>query len=132
MSSVDGALVNPYDKLLADSNSALARARRNVLVAQAHLDAVKTHRERIKNADVEAKAEQVAATTTDATTARQQLIQQREQALFELSGLGRTTPVAELWRRRSKLPTRNWPTLISQLSIARDRCLTTASKPPPA
>jgi polysaccharide biosynthesis transport protein len=92
VSSVDGALVNPYDKLLADSNSALARARRNVLTAQAHLDAVKTHRERIKNADVEAKAEQVAATTTDATTARQQLIQQREQALFELSGLGPNHP----------------------------------------
>jgi len=92
VSSVSGELVNPYDKMLADTNAALAHARRNVLQAQAHLDAVKSHRERIKRADVEAKAQAVAATSTDTTNARQQLIQQREQALVELSGLGPNHP----------------------------------------
>src|SRR5580692_771298 len=92
VSSVSGELVNPYDKMLADTNAALAHARRNVLQAQAHLDAVKSHRERIKDADVEAKAQAVAATSTDTTSARQQLIQQREQALVELSGLGPNHP----------------------------------------
>ena len=92
VSSVEGGLVNPYDKMLADTNTALARARRNVLLAQAHLDAVKSHRERIKHADVEAKAEQVAATGSESTIAKQQLIQQREQAMFELSGLGPNHP----------------------------------------
>jgi polysaccharide biosynthesis transport protein len=92
VASVEGALVNPYDKMLADTNAALAHARRNVLLAQAHLDAVKSHRERIKDADVEAKAEQVAASGSDSATARQQLIQQREQAVVELSGLGPNHP----------------------------------------
>ena len=46
VSSVSGELVNPYDKMLADSNAALAHARRSVLQAQAHLDAVKSHRQR--------------------------------------------------------------------------------------
>ena len=91
VSSVDG-LVNPYDKMLADSNAALAHARRNVLLAQAHLDAVKTHRLRIKDADVEAKAEEMAVTGSETTAARQQLIGQREQALVELSGLGPNHP----------------------------------------
>ena len=57
VSSVSGAMVNPYDKMVAESNAAVARARREVVLAQAHLDAVKSHRERIKDADVEAKAE---------------------------------------------------------------------------
>jgi uncharacterized protein involved in exopolysaccharide biosynthesis len=91
VSSVEG-LVNPYDKELADSNAALARARRNVLMAQAHVDAVKSHRERIKDADVEAKAEQMAAGGSETNAAKQQLIQQREQALVELSGLGPNHP----------------------------------------
>jgi succinoglycan biosynthesis transport protein ExoP len=93
MTSVEGVLVNPYDKMLADTNGALAHARRNVVVAQAHLDAVKSHRERIKDAEVEARAEQVvAASGSDSVTARQQLIQQREQALVELSQLGPNHP----------------------------------------
>jgi uncharacterized protein involved in exopolysaccharide biosynthesis len=92
VSSVED-LVNPYDKQVADSNAALARARREVLVAQAHLDAVKTHRQRIKDSDVEAKAEEmVAVTGSETTAARQQLIEQREQALVELSGLGPNHP----------------------------------------
>ncbi len=61
-------------------------------MAQAHLDAVESHRERIKDADVEAKAEQMAAGGEETTTAKQQLIQQREQALVELSGLGPNHP----------------------------------------
>lgn len=92
VSSVQGGLVNPYDKVLADSNSALARARRNVLLAHAHLDAVKSHRQRIENANVEAQAEKMAASGSDNTSARQQLIQQREQAQLELSGLGPNHP----------------------------------------
>jgi polysaccharide biosynthesis transport protein len=92
VSSVGSGLVNPYDKMLADSNAALARARRNVLLAQAHLDAVRSHRARIKDADVEAKAQQMAASGSETTTARQQLIQEREQALIELSGLGPNHP----------------------------------------
>lgn len=92
VSSVSGALINPYDKMLADSTAAAARARRNVLLARAHLDAVKSHRERIKDADVEAKAQQMAASGLETATARQQLIQQREQALVELSGLGPNHP----------------------------------------
>lgn len=92
VSSVSGELVNPYDKMLADTNAALAHARRSVLQAQAHLDAVKSHRERIKDADVEAKAEAAAATGTDTTTARQQLIEQREEATVQLSGLGPNHP----------------------------------------
>ena len=92
VSSVSGELVNPYDKMLADTNAALAHARRSVMQAQAHLDAVKSHRERIKDADVEAKAEAAAATGTDTATARQQLIQKREEASTELSGLGPNHP----------------------------------------
>jgi polysaccharide biosynthesis transport protein len=92
VSSVSGQLINPYDKMLADTNAAAAHARRNVLLARAHLDAVKSHRERIKDANVEAKAEQMAATGTETTTAREQLIQQREQALVQLSGLGPNHP----------------------------------------
>ena len=93
MPSVEGPLINPYDKMLADGNAALARARRNSLVAQAHLDAVRSHRQRIKDAEVEAKAEQqVAATGSESTVAKGQLIQQREEAEVELSGLGPNHP----------------------------------------
>ena len=92
VSSVSGELINPYDKMLADSTAAAAHARRNVLLARAHLDAVKSHRERIKDADVEAKAETMAASGLETATARQQLIQQREQALVELAGLGPNHP----------------------------------------
>ena len=57
VSSVSSEMVNPYDKMVAESNAAVAHARREVLLAQAHLDAVKSHRARIKDADVEAKAQ---------------------------------------------------------------------------
>ena len=92
MASVEGALVNPYDKMLADTNFALAQASRNVVRARAHLDAVKSNRERVKDAEVEAKAQQLAATGSDSTTARQQLIQRREQARVDLSELGPNHP----------------------------------------
>ena len=92
VSSVSGELVNPYDKMVADSNAAVARARRNVLQAQAHLAAIKSHRERIKEDEVEEKAEQLAATGTDTSAARLKLIDQREQLVVELSGLGPNHP----------------------------------------
>src|SRR5271154_7281626 len=92
VSSVSSAMVNPYDKMVAESNAALAHARREVLLAQAHLDAVKSHRQRIKDADVEAKAEAMAASGSESTTAKQKLIDTREQALVELAGLGPNHP----------------------------------------
>src|SRR5271155_3791488 len=92
VSSVSSTMVNPYDKMVAESNAALAHARREVLLAQAHLDAVKSHRQRIKDADVEAKAQAMAASGSESTTARQKLIDQREQALVELAGLGPNHP----------------------------------------
>jgi polysaccharide biosynthesis transport protein len=92
VSSVSSAMVNPYDKMVAESNAAVAHARREVLLAQAHLDAVKSHRARIKDADVEAKAQEMAASGSESTTARQKLIDQREQALVELAGLGPNHP----------------------------------------
>ncbi len=92
VSSVSGTLINPYDKMVSDTNAAVAHARRNVLLAQARLDAVKLHRERIQGADVEAKAEQMAASGTDINAARQSLIAQREQSLVELSSLGPNHP----------------------------------------
>src|ERR1700722_3435712 len=49
VSSVSSEMVNPYDKMVAESNAAVAQARREVLLAQAHLDAVKSHRARIKD-----------------------------------------------------------------------------------
>ena len=92
VSSVSGTLINPYDKMVSDTNAALAHARRNVLLTQARLDAVKLHRERIQDADVEAKAQEMAVGATDTNTARQSLIAQREQALVELSSLGPNHP----------------------------------------
>jgi uncharacterized protein involved in exopolysaccharide biosynthesis len=92
VSSVSGELINPYDKMLAETNAAVAHARRNVMLAQAHLGAVKSHRERIKGPDVEAKAQEMAASGPETTTARADLIKQREQALVELSGLGPNHP----------------------------------------
>jgi polysaccharide biosynthesis transport protein len=92
VSSVSGELINPYDKMVADSNAAVGRARRSVFLAQGHLAAVKSHRQRIKQADVEAKAQQMAASGTDTATARTKLIDQREQLLVELSGLGPNHP----------------------------------------
>jgi uncharacterized protein involved in exopolysaccharide biosynthesis len=92
VSSVSSEMVNPYDKMVAESNAAVAHSRREVLLAQAHLDAVKSHRERIKDADVEAKAQQMAASGSESTTARQKLIDTREQALVELAGLGPNHP----------------------------------------
>src|SRR5258707_10361222 len=92
VSSVSGELINPYDKMVADTNAAVARARRNVVVAQAHLGAIKSHRERIEDENVEAKAETMAASGTETTTAREKLIDQREQIAVELSGLGPNHP----------------------------------------
>src|SRR5271168_97285 len=92
VSSVSNTMVNPYDKMVAESNAALAHARREVLLAQAHLDAVKSHRQRIKDADVEAKAQAMAASGSESTTAKQKLIDTREQALVELAGLGPNHP----------------------------------------
>jgi polysaccharide biosynthesis transport protein len=92
VSSVSGELINPYDKMVGDTNAAVARARRSVVLAQARLDAVKSHRERIEDENVEAKAEQMAATGTETNTAREKLIDQREQLLIELSGLGPNHP----------------------------------------
>ena len=92
VSSVSSEMVNPYDKMVAESNAAVAHARREVLLAQAHLDAVKSHRARIKDADVEAKAQEMAASGSESTTARQKLIDTREQALVELAGLGPNHP----------------------------------------
>src|SRR6202035_2406528 len=73
VSSVSGELINPYDKMLAETNAAVAHARRNVMLAQAHLGAVKSHRERIKGPDVEAKAQEMAASGPETTTARADL-----------------------------------------------------------
>jgi Mrp family chromosome partitioning ATPase len=92
VSSVSGELINPYDKMLAETNAAVAHARRNVMLAQAHLEAVKSHRERIKAADIEAKAQQMAASGPEIASARADLIKQREQAVVELSGLGPNHP----------------------------------------
>ena len=92
VSSVSSEMVNPYDKMVAESNAALAHARREVLLAQAHLDAVKSHRARIKDADVEAKAQAMAANGSESTIAKQKLIDTREQALVELAGLGPNHP----------------------------------------
>jgi polysaccharide biosynthesis transport protein len=92
VSSVSGDLINPYDKMLADTNAAAAQARRNVVRAQAHLEAVKSHRARIKDEEVEAKAEQMAASGPESATARGQLLQQQEQASVELSQLGPNHP----------------------------------------
>src|SRR6202046_1082805 len=92
VSSVSSEMVNPYDKMVAESNAAVAHSRREVLLAQAHLDAVKSHRERIKDADAEAKAQQMAASGSESTTARQKLIDTREQALVGVAGLGPTHP----------------------------------------
>jgi succinoglycan biosynthesis transport protein ExoP len=92
VSGVSGTLINPYDKMVADTNAAVARARRNVVLAQSHLDAIKSHRQRIEDDDVEAKAEEMAANGTETNTARQKLIDQRQQLLFQLSGLGQNHP----------------------------------------
>lgn len=92
VSSLDGALVNPYQKRLSDENDAMAVAQRNVLIAQAHLSALEAHRQRTEDAQVEAKAQDMAAKSSETTTARQQLIQQRETALVELNGLGPNHP----------------------------------------
>ena len=93
-----------------------------MLQAQAHLDAVKSHRERIKDADVEAKAEAAAATGTDTTTARQQLIEQREEASVQLSGLGPNHPGRKALEAEIATTNKNWRTSISLRSIARARC----------
>jgi polysaccharide biosynthesis transport protein len=92
VSSVSGELANPYDKMVSDTTAALAHARRNVTLAQARLEAVKAHRKRIEEDDVEAQADAITASGTGTTTARQQLIDQREQALVQLSGLGPNHP----------------------------------------
>jgi len=127
VSSVEGGLVNPYDKELVDSNAALAHARRNVLVAQAHLAAVKSHRERIKDADVEAKAEQMAASGSETTTAKQQLIQQREQALVELSGLGPNHPGRKALEAQIETTNKELANL-DQSSLARARSMLSDSE----
>jgi uncharacterized protein involved in exopolysaccharide biosynthesis len=92
VSSVSGELINPYDKMVSDTNAALAHARRNVLLAQARLDAVKSNRARTEGAEVEAKAEQMTVSGSETTAARQKLIDQREQAVVELSSLGPNHP----------------------------------------
>ena len=127
VSSVSSAMINPYDKMVAESNAAVAHARREVLLAQAHLDAVKSHRARIKDADVEAKAEQMAATGSESATARQKLIDQREQALVELAGLGPNHPgrpalQAEIAETNKEL------TNLDQSSLARARTMLSDSE----
>jgi succinoglycan biosynthesis transport protein ExoP len=127
VSSVSGDLINPYDKMLADTNAAAAQARRNVVRAQAHLEAVKSHRARIKDEEVEAKAEQMAASGPETATARGQLLQQQEQASVELSQLGPNHPgrraleaqIAETKQELDKL---------DQSALARARAMMTDSE----
>jgi succinoglycan biosynthesis transport protein ExoP len=127
VSSVSGALINPYDKMLADTNAAAAQARRSVVRAQAHLEAVKSHRARIKDEEVEAKAEQMAASGPETATARGQLLQQQEQASVELSQLGPNHPgrraleaqIAETKQELDKL---------DQSALARARAMMTDSE----
>ena len=127
VSSVSGTLINPYDKMVSDTNAALAHTRRNVLSAQARLDAVKLHRERIQDADVEAKAEQMAASGTDINTARQSLIAQREQALVELSSLGPNHPGRQALEAQITEITKEL-TSLDQSSLQRARRMLTDSE----
>ena len=85
-------LINPYDKMLADTSAAAAHARRNVLLARAHLDAVKRIANESRTQTSKLRLRQMAASGLETATARQQLINQREQALVELAGLGPNHP----------------------------------------
>ncbi|HXD89988.1 MAG TPA: hypothetical protein VNU00_02925, partial [Candidatus Binataceae bacterium] len=92
IASIDGKLANPYEKLLADENSALGRAHRAVLLAQARLNAVKGHQQQLEDLQVNSKAQEMLTNNPETTPAKSQLMEQREAAFLELSSLGPSHP----------------------------------------
>jgi len=90
--SIAGEIANPYDKLLSDENTAAMRAHRDVTVAEARLDTIKAHRDRIQQLEIDSKVQEMAASSPETTPVKQQLLQEREAALLELSGLGPKHP----------------------------------------
>jgi uncharacterized protein involved in exopolysaccharide biosynthesis len=87
-----GDLANPYDKLLGDENAALARAHRAELAAEARVLVLKASQAHIKDLEVDSKAQDMLTHDTVTTTAKQQLLQEREAASVELHGLGPSHP----------------------------------------
>ncbi|HLW71270.1 MAG TPA: hypothetical protein VKS22_11685 [Candidatus Binataceae bacterium] len=92
IATFESSLANPYDKLLADENTALARAHRAALASEARVAALESSQEHIKALEIDSKAQELLTNDTETATAKQQLMQQREAASVELEGLGRNHP----------------------------------------
>ena len=76
--SIAGEIANPYDKLLSDENTAAMRAHRDVTVAEARLNTIKAHRDRIQQLEIDSKVQEMAASSPETTPVKQQLLQERE------------------------------------------------------
>jgi hypothetical protein len=84
---------NPYDKMLSDATTAEAHAHLTVVLAKARLDATKAHQGHIADLEAVSETQQMEATNSSQTAAaRDSLLQERESALIELSGLGPDHP----------------------------------------
>ena len=92
IASIQGGMSNPYDKMLSDATAAAARAHLNVVLAKARLDSIKSHSEHITDLEIASKTQEMAANNPETTNAKEQLLQEREAALLELSGLGPNHP----------------------------------------
>jgi uncharacterized protein involved in exopolysaccharide biosynthesis/Mrp family chromosome partitioning ATPase len=92
IATFEGSVANPYDKLLADEDAALARAHRTALASAARVAVLKSSQEHITNLEVDSRAQDLLTNDTETASAKQQLIQQREAAEVELKGLGPQHP----------------------------------------
>lgn len=88
VSDLDKGAGTPYDRMLDDSNVALDRARRDLVKAKAHLDAMVADQQRMKSVDLDPAAEQMLANNSTINSAKSELIARREADFLELGGLG--------------------------------------------
>ncbi|NJN46965.1 MAG: chain length determinant protein, partial [Candidatus Competibacteraceae bacterium] len=86
--------LNPYDKLLVDSNNALAEARRRRLATEAQLQSF-SQQQKAGRAALNAAAQELVAKDAGLNSLKANLFERRSQVLEQLSGLGRKHPVRE-------------------------------------
>ena len=92
VSDFDKGAGTPYDRMLDYSNVALDRARRDLVKAKAHLDAMMADQQRMKSVDLDPAAEQMLAYNSTINSAKSELIARREADFLELGGLGPNHP----------------------------------------
>jgi polysaccharide biosynthesis transport protein len=93
VSTFASGLSDPYDSMLANATEALDRARRDLIVQQAHLSALQAEEKQAPDTtDLNSLAQKMLMGNSDLATQKAQLEQRREAAFLQLQGLSLNHP----------------------------------------